>query len=183
MNKQQQQLGLDQSSGPLGLDQPMAPNPQLQTTDDLMLRETRVPKENSFPSLTPQPYEPDIKTQVIDHNHHLNSGVYSPVKVESYEQAELRMKREEQRVQRTRKSIYQTPPQSGGAPNIQEPPKPTEEQLSKLRKLESLRSINNKVRSLKLDEQRTSLKLSNIRNSIKALITEAEALTTSKTEN
>ena len=175
----------------------MATNNQVADTQRYLDNDARPPMEAQAPSTTPQAYEANTENLSVPmagtvlRSETFNISDSGVQKVNEYShntsnQAELRAKLEQQRVRTTGRSIYQTAPTSGGFEpwvDVSEPVKPTEKDLTQLRKLETLRTINNKVRSLKLDEQRLSIKLSNIRNSIKTFITEAEALTTSKTES
>lgn len=155
----------------LGLVDNFTPDPSIQKSQQYIDDDAQKPVDNSRPSINKTPYQPDIHTQVVDTDHHLNQGVYSPYTSESNDAWERRVKSNNHNVYNV--PVTQT---KSVAPNVSEPLKPTKEQLSQLRKRDRLISINNRLKSLQVDRRRTALKLKGIDEAIKNIQTEVEDL-------
>lgn len=178
-NKQQQQQ--------LGLVDNLAVDPSIKQTQDYLEADSRSPVDASSPSTTPLPYEannevlqPMAGTVLTDNIYQFTDQGVHTVREYSHNTSakhEARMREEQQRVQASGRSIYQTPPSNGGFKpyvDVSEPPKPTEADLSQLRELERLRSINQRLKSLQRDEEVAIRKLANIQRAIHNLQLEVE---------
>lgn len=200
-NQQQQQQQQLAPAEKLGMVDTISPDPSIKQTQSYLEADSKPPLEGKIqPALT---LNPDVPGLNYDGTGNIDKGTQGYVpggtiltdniyefsdrgvhQVHEYShntsaKHEAHMKQEQQRVQVTGRSIYQTPPKSGGFKpyvDVSEPPKPTEEQLALLKTRDRLITINNKLRLLQLDEQRYETKLANVRRAMKSLRLEAEDL-------
>lgn len=94
-----------------------------------------------------------------------------------YEQEERRLRLEEQDIINSRKSIFMTPPETGGAPSLSdEPDKPTEEQLTELHKKDRVNVLTNRLKELTFNRQQARTKLTRLEEMISDLTNELEKM-------
>ena len=181
----------------LGLDQQPAVNRDVEKTNSYLDRDAQRPQDVGQPSIRPLPFEANNEvlggyvqggtvlsssTYEISDSGIVSSDNYS---YNDYEQRELKARQEYQR-QLYGKGIHQQPPRNSGFvpyESVDYGVKPSSSEIEELRKQEQYRSITNRLRSLKQDENVQTSRLTRTRSLISELQRQLEALTTSKTEN
>lgn len=140
-------------------------NPVSQSIDNKYMAQDEVkPVDNTFPTITPEPFYPDVNNSVQEYGEYQLSGVYSNAPqslqgaaqdYEPFEQWEQKVLRQQKENLVNRTSIHMQPPTSSGAPFINEQPnKPSQEQIDALKKQQDINDIQQRLALLQQSSAR-----------------------------
>ena len=164
----------------------LSENPIIRDIKDRLYKDAQPATEYSQqPTINPQPFQPDtwVEGGTIIEDRTFSYGDYGVVERDNLASRNSTQAWEAQVAKAHRdatqgKSRYNVPVTQtpSVAPNVPEPPKPSEAQLAQLRKRDRLVTINARLKTLQHEEYLTQKKLSNIRASLRSLKEEVESL-------
>ena len=138
---------------------------------------SRAPIENSRPALVHEEGVPaletsnefDIYTQTVDGNTFSTGVQVNPVHIESFDDWEMRMQREQIQQYRGGQTRYNSPPVTSGIPNVPDGKKPNADQVKEMQRQESIEHLNKQLMTLQMEQSQLQLKLNRNKQNQKSI--------------
>lgn len=132
--------------------------------------------EAGQPSIKPEPYFPDsvmenapsAYEEAVD-NYDIHTNTYSPSNVETWEEFETRIQKQQVQTIRTGQTRYNSPPVTSGAPSISDGKRPSQEEVIELQRKESIEYLNKQLMTLQMEQSQLQLKLNRNKQNQKSI--------------